>query len=308
MTAPEDQGGARMPAITQLFEQSRPPITDLPVLRTLLEEVAVACSIALRDIARTDITVTLKLVGRAPLNKAMSSNIGTVCSLFLLPEWNAQGVVGFTKPFLFRILDSMYGGDGKQHAPVPERPLTQLEQSIAGQFATAVFDLLRRKLEPFVEFGLRLVSVDELADASMYEKNATEFAFIHFWFVELDEMLFVALPLKGLELARERLTNVSDETAHDIDPDWRRQFNQSVGSTQVEFVASCEGPAMLLRDVAEMRVGSTIEFDADVLQGVCLEVAGDRVFEGRLGQSKGYFTVCLEAPLTANPASHQHGF
>jgi flagellar motor switch protein FliM len=292
-------------AIMRLFEQSRPPITDLVVLRTLLEEVAAACSIALRDISRMDLAVTLKLVERVPLNKAMPSNIGAVCSLFLLPEWNAQGVVCFSKPLLFRILDSMYGGDNKQNAPVPERPLSQLEQTIAGEFATALFDLLRRKLEPFVAFGLRLVSVDELADASMYEKNATEFALVHFWIVELDEMLSIALPVKGLELARERLTNVSDETAHDIDPDWRHQFEQSVGSTPIEFVASCDGPAMLLRDVAKLHVGSQIEFDVDVLQGVCLDVAGNRMFEGRLGQSKGYFTICLETPIAASPTGRE---
>lgn len=298
--SPGGEGARGLSGIAKLFEQSRPPITELPAFRIILEEFAAACSVAFRGIAHASLTVVLKQVERSPLNKAMISNRGAVCSLFLVPEWNAQGIVGFAKPMLLRLLDLMYGGDDNYRAKGPERGLTQLERNIAGQIAIAILDQLRVLLEPHVVFGLRLVSVDELADASMYEKNATEFAIFHLWIVELDEMIIVGLPLIGLELARDQLTSVSDEAGQDIDPNWRRLFNQSVGSTQVEFVASCDGPPMLLRDVAQLRVGSVVEFDAEYLQRVCLDVAGDRVFQGRLGQSKGYFTICLETPLAGS--------
>ncbi len=300
MSAAATQDAAQVPGIVQLFEQSRPSITELPALRAILDDVAAGCATALREVAGIEANVVLNRVERAPLNSAMAASIGTVCSLFLVPEWNAQGLVGFSTTLLFRVLDAMYGGDGSKPGREtlgPERALTQLEQNVAGEIATLFFAQLQWKLEPIVPFSLRPVSVEQLVDASMYEKNSAEFALVHLQLVELEEMLFIALPLKGLELARDQLTHVKDDASHDLDPNWHRLFKQSVGSTLVELVASCEGPPMLLRDVAALHAGSVVEFDADCLNRVCLEAAGDRLFAGRLGQSKGYFTICLEAPV-----------
>lgn len=295
-----------MSGIVKLFEQSRLPVTDLPALHVVLQNAAVACANGLRDLAGIEATITVKRIERMPLNTAMAKHAGNICSLFLLPEWNAQGVIGFSSSLLFRVLDAMYGGDGKQSGSEPGRPLTQLDQKVAGQVASMFFDQVQHALRPFVDFATRLVSTEQLTDASMYEKNSTEFALLHLWLVEIDETLFIALPLKGLELARDQLTSVNDEAAHDLDPNWRRLFRKSIVSTQVELEASCEGPPMLLGDIARLRAGSLIEFDGAALDRVRLDADGDRVYEGRLGQTRGYFTVCLEAPLAAQPASEDH--
>ena len=283
--------------MVRLFEQSRPPINELPALLVLLEEVASECAAALREIADIEFTITLKQVYRAPLNAAMVDMVGSVCSLFLIPEWNSQGVLSFSPSLLFQLLDAMYGGDNTQRGLAPDRELTQLERNIAGQIAMVLFECLRLKLKSFTDFGLRLVNVEQLTEASSYERNATDYILIKLLVGVTDEPVFLAVPTKGIELIRDHLTSSVDEASHDLDPNWRRQFQQSLGAATVDLVASCRGPQLLLCDVAKLKIGSTIEFDETCLQKVCLEAAGARIFEGRLGQLRGYFTICLEAPL-----------
>ena len=97
-------------------------------------------------------------------------------------------------------------------------------------------------------------------------------------------------------LPRDRFTSPDDEATHDLDPNWKRQFQLSVANTQVRLEATCSGPQMLLADVSRLRVGSLLEFDEANLQKVSVEIAGNRIFVGRLGRSRGYFTICLQTP------------
>ena len=137
--------------------------------------------------------------------------MGTICSLFLVPEWNAHAVVSYSTTLLFQLLDAMYGGEIAEASDMSGRVLTQLENNIAGQFAGVVLDTLKKRLSQHIAIGLRLVSVEQLTDASPYEKNATEFILIHLAVGATDEQILIALPLKGLELIRDRLTVTSDE-------------------------------------------------------------------------------------------------
>jgi flagellar motor switch protein FliM len=58
---------------------------------------------------------------------------------------------------------------------------------------------------------------------------------------------------------------------------------------------------MLLGDVAALQPGSLVEFDADQLEHVRIESEGEAIFEGQLGQQKGFFSICIETPVAAKP-------
>lgn len=291
-----DKKLAGVAGIVQMFEHSLPPLHELPAMRALIEEVAADCAHALRGIASSEFAMTLNKVECAPLNATMAGQLGAVCSLFLIPEWKAQGLVSFSPALLFQLLESMFGGAAMQHDMMPNHKLTQLERNIAGQIATVIFDQLQLKLNSFTAFELRLVDVEQLEDASTYEKNATEYILIYLRVGATDEYVVIAMPAKGLERIRDRFTSTDDENIADLDPDWRRQFQLSVTNTQVQLVATCSGPKMLLADVSRLKVGSLLEFDEANLQNASVEIAGDRIFEGRLGQTRGFFTICLETP------------
>jgi flagellar motor switch protein FliM len=56
---------------------------------------------------------------------------------------------------------------------------------------------------------------------------------------------------------------------------------------------------MLLGEIARLQPGSLVEFDADRLEYVQIESDGEAIFEGQLGQTKGFLSICIETPLSA---------
>lgn len=119
---------------------------------------------------------------------------------------------------------------------------------------------------------------------------------------ELDEWVIVTLPARGLELARHLIAAPSEETPVELDPNWSRYLEQNVGRTEVDLVAVAAGPPMLLGEIARLQPGSLVEFDADRLEYVQIESDGEAIFEGKLGQTKGFLSICIETPLSANAA------
>ena len=53
---------------------------------------------------------------------------------------------------------------------------------------------------------------------------------------------------------------------------------------------------MELDDILRLGPGRTIELSGTD-QDIVLECEGDRLFRGRLGQSRGFFTITVDAPL-----------
>jgi flagellar motor switch protein FliM len=57
-----------------------------------------------------------------------------------------------------------------------------------------------------------------------------------------------------------------------------------------------EGKSIELDDIMRLEVGKTIELSGTD-QNIILECEGDRLFRGRLGQSRSHFTITVDEPL-----------
>jgi flagellar motor switch protein FliM len=222
-----------------------------------------------------------------------------VSAHFAIREWKAPAVVALERALLFRLLDSMYGGDGGRRGKAPARQLTGLEREIAGRIAGAVLSELSQCFARVCPFGFMLEHLESLPAPEGFDA-AGEYLVIRLRLTDRPEQLVVAVPSSGLEYARERLTSPGERDEPSFDPNWNRTFQRNIGATDVELVAVAVGPPMTLGDVARLEPGSLVEFDATSLQHVRLISSDLPVYEGRLGQSKGSFTVLLEMALASS--------
>lgn len=299
-TAPDEDQLKRM-EITEIFHSTIAPIVELPALRALLDASVLGCSSALRETFGLDAEIVLERTVQQSSYEALGPCSGMIGVVYFIAEWNARAVVAFDAMLLFRALDAMYGGDGRQLGEVPVRDLSTLEQSIADQLARAVIGQFQAQLAPYVAFGCSLERIERAFDAEPFGKDKSELVLVQLLLEAFDERIVVALPARGLELVRDQITVPEEETPVELDPNWSHNLAESIGRTEVELVAVASGPPMLLGDVAALRPGCLVEFDAEQLEHVRIESDGEAIFEGQLGQQKGFFSICLEAPVAAKP-------
>jgi flagellar motor switch protein FliM len=144
--------------------------------------------------------------------------------------------------------------------------------------------------------------VERSFDAEPFGKDKSDLVLIQLLLENFDERIVIALPARGLELVRDQIVVPEEEAPPvEIDPSWSRNLAESIGRTEVDIVAVATGPPMLLGDVAALQPGSVVEFDAQQLEHVRIESDGEAIFEGQLGQQKGFFSICLETPVAAKP-------
>ncbi|MFN3744304.1 MAG: FliM/FliN family flagellar motor switch protein [Hyphomicrobiaceae bacterium] len=299
-TAPGEDQLKRL-EITEIFHSTIAPIVELPALVALLEASVQDCSAALDATFALKAEVVLERMGQQGCYEALGPCSGMIGAIYFIAEWNARAVVAFDATLLFRALDTMYGGDGRQLGEAPKRDLSGLERSVADQLARAIIGQFQARLAPYVTFGCSLERVERAFDAEPFGKDKSELVVAQMLLEAFDERIVVALPARGLELVRDQIAVPEEEAPVEIDPSWSRNLAESIGRTEIDLVAVAAGPALLLGEVAALRPGSVIEFDAKQLERVRIESDGEPIFEGQLGQQKGYFSICLEAPVAAKP-------
>lgn len=290
--------------ITEIFQSSSAPIVDLPAMRALVEASVADSAAVLRENFRLNAGVVLERVVQQSCYEALGPCSGMIGAVYFIAEWNARAVVAFDALLLFRALDAMYGGDGRQLGEAPVRELSGLEQSIADQLARAVIGRFEARLAPYVAFTCRLERIERAFDAEPFGVDRSELVLAQVLLDAFDERMVVALPARGLELVRDQIA-VPEEVPVELDPGWSRRLSESVGRTEVDLLAVAVGPPMLLGDVAALEPGSIVEFDAAQLEHVRIESDGEAIFEGQLGQQKGFFSICIEAPVAAKPDEAQ---
>jgi flagellar motor switch protein FliM len=299
-TAPEDDRLKRL-EITEIFHSTVAPIVELPAMRTLLEASVQDCPAALRESFGLDAEIGLERTAQQGSYEALGPCSGMIGAVYFIPEWNARAVVAFDAMLLFRALDAMYGGDGRHLGEAPARELSGLEQSVADQLARTVIGRVEARLAPYVAFTCNLERVERAFDAEPFGKDKSDLVLVQLLLSTFDERIVVALPARGLELVRDQIVIPEEEAPVEIDPSWSRNLADSIGRTEVDIVAVAAGPPMLLGDVAALRPGAIVEFDAEQLEHVRIESDGEVIFEGQLGQQKGFFSICLETPVAAKP-------
>ena len=288
--------------LTHIFHNTLAPIVEMPAMLELLAASAEGCAAALKELFAFESDLAFQQALQQPIGDALAPCAGRIAAVFGIAEWSARAVVAFDRIILFRALDAMYGGSGQLAGPAPERELTGLERSVAGRLAKLVIGEIQSRLARLVPFDCVPESIEPAFDGAMFEKDKYELVSIQMRLGNLDEWVIVTLPARGLELARPLLMAPTEEPQVELDPSWNRILEQNVGRAEVELIAVAEGPPMLLGDVAGLQPGSLVEFDADRLEFVQIESDGEAIFEGQLGQSKGFLSISVQTPLSPRAA------
>ncbi|MGE0768243.1 MAG: FliM/FliN family flagellar motor switch protein [Hyphomicrobiaceae bacterium] len=286
-------------AMVRLLQRSRPKATELPGMQPMIDGYARACAETLLRVASLETTVAVDSFEQEDARSALHRLPGTILVLSFVPHWNARIVVRLDRSLLIRALDALYGGDPKKMgARPPARALTPLERSLAISIVRGLSCDLLSALGEAERAGSTEERLVESNDSEVLSGLKSEYVAATLRLVDVGEQLIVAFPMAALERLAEHLSATEAHQEHVVDLDWTQQFRRNVERTSIELVAKIDGPRLHLSDIAALKVGSLIEFDKELIGNVSLVASEQAIFRGRLGQSKGNFTVLLDRPLT----------
>ncbi len=286
----------------KLKEIAKLSLDRLPVLNTIFENMAVACIEKFRDYCSPVFTAFVNQVISGDSWDLLEANADCIAVIFYSREWDARILVGIERRLAFAILEAMYGGDGGELPFEGTRPFTNLETRIGRivcEFAAkALVDaftqvcelsLLAERTETALEFTT-------LGQSSMMMVQAK----ILFQVLDQGGVMFVLIPQSAMNPIRQKLERERRALPPSQDPRWTNALSSRVSKAEIAVNAVIEGKNVQLDEILRLAPGKTIELSGTD-QSIILECEGDRLFRGRLGQSRGVFTITIEEPISEDP-------
>ena len=282
----------------KLKEIAKLSLDRLPVLNSIFESMSVACVDQFREYCSPAFTAFVNQIVSGDSWDLLEASADSVAVIFYCREWDVRIVLGLERRLVFAIVEAMFGGDGTELPFDGKRPFTALEtrigrvvcefaaKSLVAAFgAVSEISLVPERTETSLEFTT-------LGQASMIMIEAK----ILFQVLDQGGVMFVLIPQSSMNPIRQKLERERKPLPSSYDPRWTTALHRSVSSAEISVTAMIEGKTMPLDELVRLDVGKTIALTGTD-KSIILECGGDRLFKGRLGQAKGFFTITIEDPV-----------
>lgn len=296
MVADNGQRGVPGDGLKQLIEAPKLALDKAPVLQAVFDRIASGCADGMRDFCAAPCSFMLNGISSGntwDLLEAYETGLGAI---FHSPEWDARIVIGCDRRFAFSMVDAMYGADGSEPSIDVDRPLTGLEVRVLREILIKTAAVLQRQLTPICNTTFNFERTETTLDFSTIGLSDAPALMAQLIIQVMDGggRLFVLIPNSALAPFRKRLErNRPPDTIH-VDPTWSRQLQLELGRAEVELMAVLEGSQISLQALSCLQTGQILPLNASPSTPIALEAEDKVLFMVKLGQSKGFFTVCIE--------------
>ena len=220
--------------------------------------------------------------------------VPTNLNLVQVKPLGGMALVVFEPTLVFQLVDSLFGGQGRSHAPVEGRDFTPTEMRIVQRLLQVVFDEYEKAWKPFhtlkfeylrSETNTRFTSIATPAEVVV----ATSFS------VDLGAGagdFHLCMPYAMLEPLRDLIYSSLESDRSDAHQRWISLLSNQVYGAEVELVADLARAEVTVGQLMALQAGDVISVDLpDVLLG---EVDGVPVLECKYGVMNGQYGLKVE--------------
>jgi flagellar motor switch protein FliM len=294
----EAKKGEAVGIAEKLKEIAKLSLDRLPVLNTIFEKMAAACVEQFRDYGSPVFTAFVNQVVSGDSWDLLEASADSIAVIFYCREWDARILLGLERRLIFAILEAMLGGDGTELPFDGTRPFTALETRVGRLVCEFAAKALQTAFGTICEISFVPERTETTLEFTTLGQTSMMMIQAKVLFQVLDQggVLFVLIPQNAMNPIRQKLERERKPLPSSYDPRWTSALNSRVSKAEVILNAVIEGRSIPLDDILRLEVGKTIELSGTD-KSIILECEGDRLFRGRLGQSRGRFTITIEAPL-----------
>jgi len=282
----------------KLKEIAKLSLDRLPVLNSIFEDMAVTCVERFRDYCSPAFTAFVNQVASGDSWDLLEARADSVAVIFYCREWDARILFGLERRLVFSIIEAMFGGDGSELPFDGTRPFTALETRVGRLVCEFAAKALEASFGRVCEISLAYERTETALEFTALGQSSMIMIEAKILFQVLDQggVLFVLIPQNTMNPIRQKLERERKPLPSSYDPRWTSALTRRVSKAEVILCAMIEGKNIELDDILRLEAGKTIELSGTD-QNIILECEGNRLFRGRLGQSRGHFTITVDAPL-----------
>ena len=283
-----------------LLQRPKLQIDRLPMLQSIFERLAQACTEGFRQICIPPVTFFLNQVENKYSWDVLETYEDSIAAIIHCQEWDSTLLIGVDRRFVFSLVEAAVGGDGSEMPYESDRPFSPFEVQLATKVLTLAANTLQSAFAGVTPTTFRIEKVESRLEFSALGPRNIPSVVTQLLFQVIDQggRMFVLVPQSALYNMRSKLGQERPITSSGVDPGWARKMQSGVAKTEVTLDAVLEGRSMTLAEIAQLRPGQVLALNSTPTSLVSLQSGDEQLFWCRLGQSDGHFTVVVDSPVS----------
>lgn len=270
----------------------------MPTLELINERFARGLRIGLFNLVRKSAEVAVgaprvQKYGEFVRNLVVPANL----NLILAKPLRGTALVVLEPGFVFRVVDTLFGGHGRFHTRIEGRDFTPTEQRIIQRLLRVVFEEYEKAWAPVFPLQLEYVR-SEMNTQFANIATPSEVVVASSFSVDVGtgaDSIHICMPYAMLEPVRHIVYSSVQADRSVADDRWLNLISQQVRDAPVELIATLGHTTVTVRDLLILQPGDVLALDLP--EAGYGEVEGVRVLSGRYGVKNGHYALKVEQLL-----------
>lgn len=282
--------------IQALLDRSQENYERLPMLEVVFDRFVRSMSTSMRNLTGENVDVNIESITSMRFEDYLNSvPLPALIAIFQAVEWENFGLITIDSSLTYSMVDILLGG-GRSHRAIriEGRPFTTIEQDIIKNLCRVMLDEMSSAFNPLTPATFRMERLETNPRFATITRPSNAVILVSLR-VEIDDrggLAEVLLPYVTLEPIKELLIQMfAGESFGGTDASWESHLSSEVSSTDLLVQSKLSKKVITLKELAELKVGSTIIMNEKPTDEVDIECRGIKMMRGKLGASGKHLAV-----------------
>ncbi|QOC21197.1 flagellar motor switch protein FliM [Wenzhouxiangella sp. AB-CW3] len=294
----DTEGGAAVEGEVQSFDfasQDRIVRGRMPTLEMINERFARYFRIGLFNMLRRSAEISVAGVEMMKFQEYMRQlHVPTSLNLMRVRPLRGTSLLVLDARFVFAVVDTFFGGDGRFHVRIEGREFTPVETRVIERLRNQIFVDLSEAWKPALDVDFEFSNM-EINPQFANIVSPSEIVVVTRFSVELEGIsgeVHVTIPYSSLEPIRETLDSGMASDRMEKDERWMKALRDEIRGADVGIKAELCRKKLTVRDLVRMRPGDVIP--VDLPETVPVIVEGVPCFRGTVGVSRDRYAIKIQ--------------
>jgi flagellar motor switch protein FliM len=294
----ESADGGPKTGIEALLDRALLSYDRLPMLEVVFDHFVRTLSTSLRNFTSENVDVNLDTITSLRFEDYMNSvPLPAMINIFHAIEWENYGLIIIDSSLAYSMVDVLLGG-GKSSRPIKieGRPFTTIEQDIVKSLVDLMLEDLSSAFNPLTPANFRSERLETNPRFAAICRPANPVISISLK-VEMDDRggkAEIIFPYSTIEPIKDILTQMFTGEDFGNDNSWESYLSSEVQNTIISLKATLDEKAISLKELASLKVGSTIITNNTPTDDVNMECNGIKVMSGKIGSSGNNMAIKID--------------
>jgi len=291
----DGDSGTASSGIQALLDRAVQTYERLPMLEVVFDRYVRSLSTTLRNFTSENVDVNIESITSLRFEDYLNSvPLPALLAIFQAVEWENFGIVTIDSSLTYSMVDVLLGG-ARTHRPVrvEGRPFTTIEQDIVRSLTKIMLDDMSAAFNPLTPASFRLERLETNPRFATITRPANPVILISLR-VEMDERkgkAEILIPYATIEPIKDLLMQMFSGESFGADMSWESYLSNEVKSTRVTVEARLKNKKITLRELDNLKVGSTIIMNERLGDDIDVRCKNINMMTGKVGASNGNVAI-----------------